>query len=226
MTKLLLILVLFGPGDKAAGDRVAAQIGELGGKSVRVIAGPEAAKELDARGLKDGDLVSSPELGEQLTRKDELLVVRLEGRKTVGDDVVETTVWARGHTQRHVSIAGAGSDAVDGAIRGVIAIVGPMLPEPDDRAAEDARLAQYVDTGEGEGLLQLVAPFGPPPARPHSARWAYSEVRALVRLAGLDRAEDALARLRAAYPNHFLTEAAASLIPPRVNAPEPEPVGK
>jgi hypothetical protein len=226
MTKLLLILVLFGPSDKAVGDRVSAQVAALGGKSVRVLAGPEAAKELDARGTKDVDLLASPQIGESLTRKGDVVVIRLENRRTGGDDVVETTMWARGHTERHVAITGNGRDAADGAVRGAVAMVGPLLPEAEDAASEESRLSQLAHVGEWEELLQLVAPFGPPPPKAKSPRRFYYEVLALVRLGRPERAEDAVGRMRYAYPDHFLTEAAAKLIPPRVSTsdkPAPEP---
>src|SRR4051812_29801429 len=65
MTKLLLILVLFGPSDRTVGDRISAQLAALGGAGVKVLAGADAAKALESRGVKDVDLVSSPTLGEQ-----------------------------------------------------------------------------------------------------------------------------------------------------------------
>jgi hypothetical protein len=224
MTKLLLILVLFGPSDKAIGDRVSAQVAALGGKSVRVLAGPEAAKELDGRGVKDVDLITSPEIGESLTRKGDVVVIRLDHRKEGGDDVVETTTWARGHTERHVAITGNGGDAAEGAVRGVTSMVGPLLPDAADAQTEETRLSQLADVGEWEELLQLVAPYGPPPAKPKSPRRFYYEVLALVRLDRLVPASEAAARMRAAYPDHFLTEAATSLIPPSAAPPaQPQP---
>jgi hypothetical protein len=223
MTKLLLILVLFGPSDKAIGDRVSAQVAALGGKSVRVLAGPDAAKELDARGVKDVDLLTSPEIGESLTRKGDVVVIRLDHHKTGGDDVVETTAWARGHTERHVAITGNGGDAADGAVRGVVAMLGPILPEPEDAQNVETRLSQLADVGEWEELLQLVAPYGPPPAKPKSPRRCYYEVLALVRLGRLEPAVEAVARMRAVYPEHFLTDAASSLIPPHLSSPAPAP---
>ena len=227
MTKLLLILILFGSSDKAAGDRLAAQLTALGGANVRVLAGAEASKALETRGVRDADLISSPELGEQLTRHStDLIVVRIDDRKSGGDDVIESTVWARGHVERHVSIAAQGGAALDGALRGVVGIVGPMMPEPGDPASEEARLPQLVDSGSWTELLQLVAPFGPPSPKPKSPRWCYYEVLALVRLGRMDSAVEAAARMRAAYPEHFLTASAASLIPPQLPAPASAPEGE
>jgi hypothetical protein len=215
MTKMLLILVLFGSSDQESGERIAKELTALTGTSARVVMGAAAAKELDARGVKDSDLMASSAIGEQLTKRSpELVVVRIEGRTSGGDRVIESAVWSRGRVDRHVAIAGRGGDVVEGAAHGVVSIVAPMLPDSGDTAdAEDARLPRLADAGEWEELLQLAAPYGPPGPHP-SVRHEYYEVLALTRLHHNDFARDALARMREAHPDHVLTDAAATLIPP------------
>lgn len=212
MNPLLLILVLFSPADAEAGGKLAERMRDVGGTQVRVVVGAEALADLDRRGIKDSDLVTSPEIGSQLTRRSrDLVVVRLDSRRSGGDAVIETTVWARGRSERHVSIAGADGDALEGASRGAIAIIAPLLPEPTP-AEQDARLPRLVDAQQWEAVLQLVAPYGPPPAN-RLPRQHYYEVMALTRLGRRDDARDALTRMRAAHPEHVLTETAAGLLP-------------
>lgn len=211
MVEMMMILVLFSGPDQAAAERIAQSLAEAGGKRVHVVIGPAAAKELDARGVKDVDLVNSPDIGAQLTRKSsDLVVVRIEQRKSGGDGVLESTIWVHGRTDHHVSIAGKKGDPVDGTVKGVLGIVGPWLPDDAGAvASSDAKLAQLVDTNDWQGLYDIVSV-----AKPQSARYGYYEVLALMHLSRSTDARATLERMRTAHPGHFLVDAAAALIDP------------
>jgi hypothetical protein len=224
MLHALLVLILFGPADRTSGDRVTAQVATLLGSAGTVKSGAEAIHELGSHGVKDGDLLASPEIGDQLTRQSpELVVVRLDTRTTGGDAVVESTIWVHGHHERHVSIAGGGRDAVEGAVRGVLGIIAPLIPDAEDHGTgdDDARLPQLAHGEHWQELLAVVAPYGPPPPQ-QSARTFYYEVLALVHLQRLAAAQEALQRMRAQWPTHVLTGAADSLLHSEQSSP-PEP---
>jgi hypothetical protein len=214
MAHLLLILLLVAPNDHDLGVRLCADLSTLVGAGGKVLVGAEATKQLETYGVRDGDLISSPEVGDQLTgRTPDLVLVRLETRKSGGDQVIESSVWLHGHVERHVAIAGQGYDAIDGAVHGVVAILAPLLV-PDAGAAQDqeARLPQLAHAEDWKGVLALVDPYGPPPAH-QSARALYYGVLAHVRLGQLDRARVVLGRMHAQWHDHVLTGAADSLLP-------------
>ncbi len=221
MVEMMMILVLFSGPDKAAAERIAQTLAEAGGKHVHVVLGADAAKELDARGVKDIDLVNSPDIGAQLTRKSsDLIVVRIEERKSGGDGVLESTVWVHGRTDHHVSIAGKKGDPVDGTVKGVLGIIGPFLPDDQGAiATSDAKLAQLVDGSDWQGLFDVVSV-----AKPQSARYGYYEVMALMHLSRVEEAKASLERLRAAHAGHFLVDAAAALVEPeKIEKPDSAP---
>ncbi len=214
MSHLLLILLLLPPSDHDLGVQLGADLTTLVGDGGKVLTGVPAARQLETYGVRDAELVSSPEVGDQLTeRNQDLVLVRLESRKTGGDQVIESTVWLHGHVEHHVAIAGQGFDAAEGAVHGVVAILAPLLI-PDAGAAQDqeARLPQLAHAEDWHGVLSLVDPYGPPP--PHqSARALYYGVLGHVRLGQLDRARVVLGRMQAQWHDHVLTGAAEALIP-------------
>lgn len=221
MHHLLLVLLLISPRDQALGDRVAEDIRALLGTQGRVLVGAPAATELSHRGLRDGDLLSAPEVGEAMTQREpDVVLVRLESRRSGGDDIIDSAVWLRGHLQRHVAIAGGGHAASDGATRGVIEALAPLLEQDAASDTDEARLPQLAQDEDWRGLLARVDPFGPP--SPHqSARALYYAVLANVRLGRLEHAQEVLERLRARYPDHVLTQSAAALLPGAAAAAPP-----
>jgi hypothetical protein len=210
--------VLVTPLDHDLGDRVAADLATLVGSGGRVVVGAPAAKELESYGVRDSDLVSAPEVGNQLTgRSPELVLVRMESRLSGGDQVIESSIWLHGRLEKHVAIAGQGFNATDGAVHGAVAILAPLLV-PDAGGAQDAeaRLPQLAHAEDWRGVLLLVDPYGPP--SPHqSARALYYGVLAHVRLGQLERAREVLGRLQAQWPDQVLTGAAQALIPGTVS---------
>jgi len=225
MVHLLMILVLFNPIDHEVGDKLAAQLTISLGANGQVLAGTAAAQELEKQGVKESDFQVSPEIGKQLTKQQgNLIVVHLEGRKSGGDDEVESQVWAHGHLDDHVSIAGSGHDVVEGTVRGVMELIAPDLPDPNEvDDSSDAHLPQLASNEQWQAILDQVAPFGPPsPAK--TARALYYEVMADSRLGRTSAAADALGRMQDEYPSHLLTAAAAGLMPAgSLNAPPASP---
>jgi hypothetical protein len=214
MHPLILVLLLIAPQDHAIAEKIGADVSAVLGEHGRVLLGADATAELARQGLKDADLASAPAVGEQLTLKQEdLVLVRLESRKSGGDQVIDSAVWMHGHVERHVSIAGAGHDVVAGASRGVIAVLASIVDQTSDApGGEDARLAQLAESEDWSSILALVDPFGPPPAT-QSARALYYAVLANVHLERRGHAREVLARMRTQHPDHVLTAAAGALLP-------------
>jgi len=225
MVHLLMILVLFNPIDHEVGDKLTAQLAIALGANGQVLSGASAAQQLEKQGIKESDFQVSPELGKQLTKQQgNIIVVRLEGRKSGGDDEVESQVWSHGRMDDHVSIAGSGHDVVEGTVRGVLEMIAPDLPDPNETdVSSEAHLPQLASNEQWQAILDQIAPFGPPsPAK--SARSLYYEVMADSRLGRIAAAEDALKRMQDLYPSQLLTSAAASLMPAgSVNAPAAAP---
>jgi hypothetical protein len=212
MTNLLLILVLF--ADPSI-DPVAQQLGKdltaRSGGAARVLVGPDALKELDAKGLRDADLIAAPKLGEHLTASDEkLVIIRLDSRDAGGDKLVECQVWSQGRLDRHAAIAGKGGDPTPGVITGVVQILGPMLssapiPSTGNGGADVAVLAQRQMWHELADKAQAQADKTP-------RDWYYL-ILARVRLNQIDAARADLATMAKLFPGHFQVSAAEGLLP-------------
>jgi len=214
MVHLLMILVLFNPLDHEVGEKLTAQLALALGANGQVLSGAAAAQQLEKQGIKESDFQVSPELGKQLTKQQGgIIIVRLEGRKSGGDDEVESQVWSHGRLDDHVSIAGSGHDVVEGTVRGVLEMIAPDLPDPNEvDASSDAHLPQLASNEQWQMILDQVAPFGPPsPGK--SVRALYYEVMADSRLGRVAAAGEALKRMQDLYPSQLLTAAAASLMP-------------
>jgi len=219
---LLTILILLGD---PSGEPIATQVGEeltrRGGAQVQVVVGAEALIQLEAHGIKAGDLLGSPNIGAHLTAPtvqgeariaNPLIVIHLDRRQVVGDTLVETRMWLDGRTDRHVAIVGKGADPAGAVIHGVVEVVGHRLPgakAATGRGVDDAQLAQLAERAQWLDLLGRLAGV-----QAKSPRQGYYEVLAYARLGQRDAAVEALNRLRAAHPAHFLVAAAGELIPP------------
>ena len=223
---LLTILILLGD---PSGEPIAKQVGEelsrRGGTAVQVVVGADALAQLETRGIKAGDLLASPNIGAHLTApavKDgatvanPLIVVYLDRRQVAGDALVETRVWLDGRSDRHVAIVGKGADPTGAVTHGVVELVGHRLPGATATTAigiDDAQLAQLAERQQWLDLLGRLAGV-----QTKTPRQAYYEVLAYARLGQRDAAVEALNRLRAVHPDHFLVAAAADLIPPAAAA--------
>lgn len=212
MTHLLLILVLFSdPSGEASAQVVSEELARIGGKQVEVLVGPEAIKRLESHGVRAHDLVISPTIANHLTATEQkLVVIRLDRRSSGGDEILESKIWSTGRTDSHVSIAGKGGDPLAGAISGIIQVVGPRLPTTPDGTLshEDAELTQLAEAKEWKALEQrLTAKSEKDP------RQLYYLVLAHARMGQVDAAREALTAMRTAYPAHFLTRAAETVVP-------------
>ncbi len=226
MHQLILILLLFAPQDHDVGVRIGADLTAAFGDHARVLLGKDAIAELAKRGLKDADLASSPEVGEALTRTaPEVVLVRLDCRVTGGDQVIESAVWDHGRLDRHVSIAGGGHSATDGASHGICDALSGMISAASDDDADAGRLPQLVHAEDWLGVLALVDPFGPPPAQ-QDVHSLYYGVLANVRLGREAHAREILARMRAQHPSHVLTGAAGALLPAEPAPDAAAPTGR
>lgn len=216
MTKLLLVLVLIAdPGLKGVGEALASRLADQAGDRVQVVVGPPAAEQLRARGVQDADLVAGPGIGAQLTARDaNLAVVRLERLDRGQDGVIEARVWVDGRQETTVAIAGARDgrlgDPADGAVRAVGGILTPWLAAGPAAAGEGAAaLARLAERRQWSAITAAVARLAKPEARD-----LYYLVLAEARQGRPEEAAAALARLRAAYPDHLLVDAAAGLVAP------------
>jgi hypothetical protein len=222
MEKIMLILVLMGgPGTDPLSNRVAESIAEAGGARVKVVLGADAVAELEKRDLKDADLIANPTIGEQLTNHDpDLAVVRLERRNSGGDGVIESVVWAKGRTDRHVAIAGKNSDPTEGAVNGIMRMLGPVLPDEKSAATEgeDVKLAQLATKNEWQDLLDATLAI-----QAKSPRQFYYQILALCRLGKTTEAGGTLTAMRSAWPKHFLLASAEALVKPK-EVPEEAPM--
>ncbi len=208
-----------GPDTDPLPQRLAESITDAGGTRVQVVIGAEAVTELAKQGIKDSDLVATPALGEQLTgQKPDLVIIRLERRNSGGDGVIESVVWSKGHVDRHVAIAGKSSDPTEGAVNGIMRMLGPVIPDETSAAAgpDDERLAQLVTQAEWAALVEASANA---PAK--TARHYYYHILGLSRLGKHEAAEAALAAMRAAWPGHFMIASAETLVAPKVIQQEP-----
>lgn len=216
---ILTILILLGdPGGEALARQVGEELARRGGPRVEVVVGAEALARLEAKGIKAADLLASPNIGAHLTAPasadaaaNPLVVVHLDRRQVAGDELVETRVWLDGRTDRHVAIVGKGADPAGVVIHGVVGLVGHRLPGAAPAAGpgvDDAHLAQLAERQQWLDLLGRLAGV-----QTKTPRQSYYEVLAYARLGQRDAAVEALNRLRAAHPDHFLVAAAGELIP-------------
>ncbi len=212
MPPLLLILVLFSdPSGESSAQVITDELSRLGGKQVEVVMGGEATRRLENHGMKLQDLVVSPTVANHLTASEKnLVIIRLDRRSSGGDEILESKVWAGGRADSHVSIAGKGGDPLSGAISGIIQVIGPRLPTSPDIApsSEDAELATLAESKEWKALAERLD------AKPmKDPRQLYYLIMARARLGQPDAAREAYSTMRSAYPAHFLTRAAETLIP-------------
>lgn len=212
MGPLLLVLVLFSdPSGEAAAKSVAEELARLGGATVQVMVGADAVAQLEARGVKERDLVISPAIANHLTESDpKLVVVRLERRVSGGDEVVESRTWSLGKSENHVAISGRGGDPLAGAITGIIQVIGPRLPTQPGAAHsdEDVEMGRLAQAREWKSLIDRL---GAVPDK--DPRQFYYLVLAHSRLGQPDAAREVLAAMRTAHLAHFLVRAAESLVP-------------
>ncbi|HEX3132872.1 MAG TPA: hypothetical protein VHX44_04730 [Planctomycetota bacterium] len=223
MSHLLLILVLFSdPSGEMSAQVVTEELARIGGKQVEVVMGAEAIKRLERLGMKTSDLVVSPTIANHLTASEkDLVIIRLDRRSSGGDEILESKVWSGGKADSHVSIAGKGGDPLAGSITGIIQVIGPRLPTSPDIApnTEDAELATLAQGKEWKVLAErLDAKTEKDP------RQLYYLILARAQLGQQDAAREALGAMRTAYPAHFLTRAAETLIP-AARAPGETPAG-
>jgi hypothetical protein len=212
MSPLLLILVLFSdPSGEASAQVITDELTRIGGKQVEVVMGGEAVKRLEAHGMKLHDLVVSPMVANHLTASEKnLVIIRLDRRSSGGDEILESKVWSAGRADSHVSIAGKGGDPLSGAISGIIQVIGPRLPTSPDIApsTEDAELATLAEMREWKALAERLEA-----KNEKDPRQLYYLVMARARLGQPDAAREVYGLMRTAYPAHFLTRAAETLIP-------------
>lgn len=224
MSHLLLILVLFSdPSGEKSAQVVTEELTRIGGKQVEVVMGAEAIKRLEILGMKSHDLVVSPTIANHLTASEKnLVIIRIDRRTSGGDEVLESKVWTGGRVDSHVAIAGKGGDPLSGAVSGIIQVIGPRLPTSPDIAPshEDAELATLAQAKEWRALAdRLDAKSEKDP------RQLYYLVTARAQLGQTDAAREALAAMRTAYPGHFLTRAAETLIPAAARTATEAPAG-
>ena len=215
-------MILFSdPSGEAPAKAVSAELARIGGASVQVVVGADALKALEAKGVKESDLLSSPVIANHLTADDaDLVVIRLDHRSAGGDEVLESRIWAGGRSDSHVAIAGKGGDPTSGALNGIIDTIGPRLPSAPGAAdtAEDGQLSQLSERREWKTLLAGLA--DKPGKNP---RQFYYLVEAQVHLGQLDDARKTLDAMAMAHPGHFLIKAATSLLPPPADSKPADP---
>ncbi len=226
MKTLLVILILFGdPAHEPLATTVADDLRRIGGESVQIVIGAPAAAELEKRGVKIQDLITSPNIAEHLTTADmNLAVIHLTREDAGGDVVVNTRLWAEGHAEQHVAIAGKGGDPATSVSSGIARTLAHRLANARAASpiADDTQLAGLANRGAwGEVLGQIAAV----PAAERSPRQHYYLVLAYSRMEQRDAAVEALNTMRTAHPDHFLIKAAEAVIPAEaasVEVPEPE----
>jgi hypothetical protein len=224
MSHLLLILVLFSdPSGEMSAQVVTEELTRIGGKQVEVVMGAEAIKRLELLGMKSHDLVVSPTIANHLTASEKnLVIIRIDRRTSGGDEILESKVWTGGRTDSHVSIAGKGGDPLAGSITGIIQVIGPRLPTSPDIAPnhEDAELATLAQAKEWKTLAERLDT-----KTEKDPRQLYYLIMARAQLGQQDTAREALAAMRIAYPGHFLTRAAETIIPAAARTAGEAPAG-
>ncbi len=219
MKSLLLILILVGdPAHEPLAITVGEDLRRVGGEAVNVVVGAPAMAELEKRGVKIQDLITSPNIAEHLTTADpNLAVIYLQRDDAGGDIVVNTRLWAEGRNEQHVAIAGQGGDPAASVSNGIVRTLAHRLPNARAAApvADETQLAGLADRAAwGEVLGQIVSV----PAAERTPRQHYYLVLAYSRMQQRDAAVEALNAMRAAHPDHFLIKAAEAVLPA-----EPEP---
>ncbi len=217
MPHLLLILVLFSdPSGEASAKIIAEELGRIGGQQVQVELGPAAVQQLEKLGVKQHDLVVSPNLANHLTATEkQLIIIRLDTRLVGGDRLMESKVWAGGRADSHISIAGNGGDPLASAVSGIIQVIGPRLPTQPDIAPSlvDAELTTLA---EGKEWTALIARLADIPEK--DPRQLYYLVMGHARLGHFEEARAQYATMQAKHPGHFLTRAAEVLVPESARA--------
>ncbi len=218
MEALLLVLVLFSdPAAQPTANLLAEELAQRGGGQVQVVVGADALKRLEAKGLRDGDLIATPQLVDQLCAHDpRLVIVRLEHRAVSGDQVVESRIWSSGRSDRHTAIAGKGGDPAASAVSGIVEVLAPRLSSMAPGTAGDARsigLPGMVQRQAWREMRDLLVPL-----QDKSARDFYYLILAQVHLRDA-AAKETLAAMAKAYPGHFMLKAAENLLPGEAEAP-------
>lgn len=210
MEALLLILILFSdPSAEPAAKLLAEELALRGGTQVQVVIGAEAMKQLEIKGLRDGDLMASPRLAEHLTQQEsKLVIVRLEHREAAGDQLVETRVWSAGRLERHTAIAGKSGDPSSTAVAGVVEILASRLALTSAPAATNGTdLPALVSRKAWREIQERLAAKAD-----KNAREFYYLVLAQVRQRDAT-AKATVAAMAKAHPGHFMLKAAEALLP-------------
>lgn len=226
MEQILLILVLLGdPKGEALAKGVAEELVRRGGQQVEVLVGAQARAEIERRGFTVKDLLVTPNIGAHATAAQSdpgtaPIILHIDLRDAGGDAVVETRAWFDGRAEKHVAIAGKGSDPLAVVVAGVVGLIGHRLPggapASDPGTVDEVKLAQLAEQGRWLDLLGLLAGV-----TDKTPRQRYYEVLAYAKLGQRDPAVEALNRLRSASPGHFLILAAEELIPRAGDAAAP-----
>jgi hypothetical protein len=240
MNEFLLVLILLAdPSARPAADSIAQRITDQAGSQVHVLIGAEALAELKKHDVTAADLANQPAIGMALTSHDhKLAVVRIDREERGGNIVIESAVWALGHRETHVAIAGANrrhappskpevdgqppltsagippaeaNDPLDSVQRGVIAILTPWLGTAGGTPAAEVenRLAGLADHDDWKQIISLTETLPTP-----SPRQRYYRILALVHSNRHVEAETAYQSFRAAQPTHVLLSALDNLLHP------------
>lgn len=215
MESILLILVLFSdPAAEPTAKMLTEDLTLRGGTHVRVLTSTEGYKELEKKGLRDGDLVTSPVLAEQLTSQDtHLAIIRLEHHLVAGDQVVESRVWSVGRCDRHTSITGKGGDPSPAVVGGVVDILSSVLPNATN-AADANKSTDFPALVQRQAWKEIVASLATKADK--SAREYYYLTFAQVHLKDAT-AKDTVAAMAKAFPGHFMVKAAEGVLPAEAN---------
>ena len=136
-------------------------------------------------------------------------VLHLDRREVSGDAVVETRVWFDGKAERHVAIAGKGSDPIAAVTAGVVGMIGHRLPggPPLSKVGEpdEVKLAQLAERGQWLDLLSMIAGV-----KNRTPRQSYYEVLAYTKLGQRDPRRSRRSRRAARWPEAIAARNAAT----------------
>ena len=218
MEHVLLILVLLGdPSGEALAKGVAEEMTRRGGEQVQVLVGPDAKAAIEKKGVTVKDLLVTPNIGAHFTaaqagKPQSPIIIHIDQHDAGGDAVVETWVWFDGRAEKHVAIAGKGTNPLANVTAGIIGLMGHRLPGGAPAAkpglVDEVLLSQLAERHQWLDLLGQLAGVAD-----KTPRQRYYEVLAYAKLGQRDPAVEALNRLRTASPGHFLVAAAEELIP-------------
>ena len=220
---VLFLILLAGPNEREVADALAVVLEDRLAGNGSVVIGREANERLEGFGVQLRDLMTARNLGPQLTQhQSELVILHLEQREMLGDQIIECQLWFDGRAERAASIAGEGQDPLPGLLRNLMPLINHRLPASDDPQAEvaaeagsPADLPNMVEAKQWATMLATIAAVETP-----SARECYYQVMAYVRLGRRDAAIEAFANMQKAHGQHFLVTAAQQLLPPAPSAPE------